>query len=112
MLNRLLLIISCVAAISGCSTAYKTGQTPDDVYFSRGRGTVTPVVNSNYSKQDRDIVMSIRDPRYRTLDYAYDDYSYSPYSYGYNYDYYYNPVYYPYPVYTTSYYCTCNCYDS
>jgi len=111
MINRILLVVTCAIVISSCSTAYRTGQTPDDVYLSSGRTVARPVAAGNYRNQDRDIMMEIRDPRYRTLDYAYDDYSYSPYNYGYNYDYYYNPVYYPYPVYTTSYYCTCNCYD-
>ena len=34
MISKLLLIFLSVVLISSCSTAYKTGQTPDDVYFS------------------------------------------------------------------------------
>ncbi len=34
MNNRLLLLILSVAAFSSCSTVYKSGQTPDDVYYS------------------------------------------------------------------------------
>jgi len=33
----LLLALSSVIALSNCTTAYKTGQTPDDVYFSPAR---------------------------------------------------------------------------
>lgn len=34
MNTKFLFLVLGVAALSGCSTAYKTGQTPDDVYFS------------------------------------------------------------------------------
>ncbi|MBK8951779.1 MAG: hypothetical protein IPM85_05095 [Chitinophagaceae bacterium] len=34
MKPQLLLLALTVAALSSCTTAYKTGQTPDDVYYS------------------------------------------------------------------------------
>ncbi|HRD57421.1 MAG TPA: hypothetical protein PK504_05200 [Ferruginibacter sp.] len=93
-------------ALTSCSTAYKSGQTPDDVYFSPAR-----VVEENEDRakeedridpEEREIRMATRDRRWR---YQYWDYDYNyncnyhPYSYGYNHGYYYNPYYYPYPVY-------------
>ena len=64
------------AIIAGCGTAYKSGQTPDDVYYSPANE------RSGYIEQDNN--------RYSR---------YSPYYYGYNHGYYYNPYYYPAPVY-------------
>lgn len=37
MKSSLLLLALVVAAMSSCTTAYKTGQTPDDVYYSPTR---------------------------------------------------------------------------
>ena len=34
MKPQILLLAITAAAISSCTTAYKTGQTPDDVYYS------------------------------------------------------------------------------
>ena len=34
MKSRFLLLVLAAAAISSCSTSYKSGQTPDDVYYS------------------------------------------------------------------------------
>lgn len=102
MKGKFLLIILAVAALSSCSSAYRSGQTPDDVYFSPARTYVeTKKENNNTetvreSAEDRVIRLGINDYRYRNLDY---DYSYNPYRYGYDYGYYYNPYYYPYPVY-------------
>lgn len=51
-------------------------------------------------RDETEIRMSVRDPRWRYYDYDYyRDYHYHPYGYGYTYGYYYNPHYYPYPVY-------------
>jgi len=109
MQSKILLIALSVAALSSCSTAYKTGQTPDDVYYSPAK----VIENDNRTeKRDRvryetegdyEITMSIRDRRWRDFrdDYSY---SYSPYNYAtcntYNYGYYYNPYYYPWAIYT------------
>ena len=37
MQAKILLIALSVAAFSSCTTAYKSGQTPDDVYYSPAR---------------------------------------------------------------------------
>ena len=34
MKQSITLLVLTVAVLSSCTTAYKTGQTPDDVYFS------------------------------------------------------------------------------
>lgn len=109
MLPKTLLIALSVIAFSSCSTAYKTGQTPDDVYYSPAREI------NNENRRDRDdrvsrntlgdyeITMGIRDRRWRDFRDEYS-YSYSPYNYAtcntYNYGYYYNPYYYPWAIYT------------
>ena len=94
-INFLLLII-ITAAISSCSTSYKTGQTPDDVYYSPARLQTDNVRreddnknvqdNSVYtSPDDRYIRRRVHNRRYR----RYDD--------GYNYPYGYNNGYNNYP---------------
>jgi hypothetical protein len=108
MQSKILLLALSVAAFSSCSTAYKTGQTPDDVYYS----PVKVVEEKNYTERkeeryeprtDYEITMSIRDNRWRDFreDYDYDN---SPYNYCYcnckSYGYYYNPYYYPWAIYT------------
>jgi hypothetical protein len=102
---KLLLIAISAVSLASCSTTYKSGQTPDDVYYSPARS----IDGSRYTKNDeprvtdyeeREIRMSTYDYRWRTLGEQYNyDYSYSPYRYGYDYGYYYNPYYYPCPVY-------------
>src|SRR5436190_21477494 len=37
MQRQILLLAITAAALSSCTTAYKTGQTPDDVYYSPAR---------------------------------------------------------------------------
>jgi hypothetical protein len=79
MQSKTLLIALSVVAFSSCSTAYKTGQTPDDVYYSPAR----VIENDNRSeraeqvnnapKDDYEITMSIRDHRWRNFR---DDYEY------------------------------------
>lgn len=110
---KILLIALSAAAFSSCSTAYKSGQTPDDVYFSPVR-VVDETRNDDRkrdearqeetSADDARIRMQIRDRRWRDFDNDYDySYNNSPYKYCTcncnNYGYYYNPVYYSRPVY-------------
>lgn len=109
MQPKILLIALSVAAFSSCSTAYKTGQTPDDVYYS----PVKPVEEKKYTEREDDrrpvnndyeITMTIRDQRWRSFREDYD-YDYSPYNYTckrIGYGYYYNPYYYPWAIYTTA----------
>jgi hypothetical protein len=102
---KILLVALSAAAISSCSTAYKSGQTPDDVYYSPVRNVeedsrveAKKEPEKAYVYNDRQIRMATYDRRWRDFD---DDYNchYDPYHYGYNYGYYYNPYYYPSPVY-------------
>lgn len=91
----LLLVAFCVAAFSSCTTAYKTGQTPDDVYYSPGKPQDEYVVvekrdDRYYSGSDEDyyedrfLRMRLQN-RYRwsALDdyYFYNTYAYNPYGY-------------------------------
>lgn len=111
MQPKTLLIALSVVAFSSCSTAYKTGQTPDDVYFSPVRAVEVTTkqsddrnqVNRYRREDDYEITMSIRDRRWRDFRDDYN-YSYSPYNYAtcntFNYGYYYNPYYYPWAIYT------------
>jgi hypothetical protein len=111
MQSKILLFALSVAAFSSCSTAYKTGQTPDDVYYSPVKvvqetsRTERREEPQRYTvKSDYEITMGIRDRRWRDFrdDYDYDN---SPYNYCYcnckNSSYYYNPYYYPWAIYTT-----------
>lgn len=126
MLYKTLILAISVAACSSCSTAYKSTQTPDDVYYSPTRPLLDETkednrdeVVNNYTSEDREIMMGIRDQRWRYMDdpcacnwgynnsfYNYSPYGYynSPYNYSFNnrnnyYGYYYNPYYYPHPIY-------------
>jgi uncharacterized membrane protein YgcG len=100
-MNRQILLVALTAAVlSSCTTAYRSGQTPDDVYFSPAR------------PQDEYVQVNDDDDKYRYDDEYYDDrylrmkvhnrtrweylndwYYYDRYSYRYNYYYgsYYNP---------------------
>lgn len=104
---KILLLSVATVSIVGCSTAYKSGQTPDDVYFSPIRAVEekqerNDEAEKNYQSdnyEDRAIRMSTRDRRWRDLDDDYDyNGTYNPYRYGYNHGYYYNPYYYNRPV--------------
>ena len=104
MNSRFLRILFSALLFTSCSTAYKSGQTPDDVYYSPVR---TIEENNDNSKEevkqesgeDRQMRMATYDRRWRNLDDDYDCH-YDPYHYGYNYGYYYNPYYCSAPVYT------------
>lgn len=108
MQTKILLIALSVAAFSSCSTAYKTGQTPDDVYYSPARVDETVYSSERNPARyqpatDYEITMGIRDWRWRSFRDDYE-YYYSPYNFvtcnTYNYGYYYNPYYYPWAIYT------------
>lgn len=96
MNTKLLLLIAIIAGFSSCSTAYKAGQTPDDVYYSpvRPQNDYVRVHNDedknvyNNTDEDRNIRTSVRNRRWR----RYDDYDYN-YPYGVPYGNQYPPVY-------------------
>jgi hypothetical protein len=94
---KYLLLLGLIAALSSCSSAYRTGQTPDDVYYSPAPAQDTYVKTDN--QQDRDsyynrneeqeIRRGIQDSRYRSnvtlsLGYGYSPYAYDPFGYYYN----------------------------
>jgi hypothetical protein len=108
-------LLSAVVFFSSCTTAYKSGQTPDDVYFSPTRPQEEYVRrdddeekerrryrNEEDYREDRAIRMRVRNRRWSTLDDFDYSYTYRPvytpisawnnpwYFYGYN-NYYYNP---------------------
>ena len=70
MKSKILLLALTVAALSSCTTAYKTGQTPDDVYYSPTR----PQQNNDeddYVQTDKE-----DDRQYRNDSYEYSDDAY------------------------------------
>ena len=99
---KTVILILSIAFLAACNATYKTGQTPDDLYYSKPKVEKREYVqyDRETTVEDRQIRMGINNPRWRSLDYNYDyDYRYHPYAFGYGYGYYYNPCYYPYPVY-------------
>ena len=102
MKRQILLLAITAAALSSCTTAYKTGQTPDDVYFSPTRPQdeyvrVEEKEDPRYDEQyydDRYLRMKVQNrTQWNTLDdwYSYERYGYSYNPYYHNYGYYYNP---------------------
>lgn len=104
MQRQILLLAITAAALSSCTTAYKTGQTPDDVYFSPTRPQDEYVrvkekeddqERYRYDDQyydDRYLRMKVQNrSQWSSLDdwYAYD-------RYGYRANYYYGTYYNPY----------------
>ncbi len=102
---KILLIAIASVSLASCSTAYRSGQTPDDVYYSPVRAVEEDTRKEERREErvdaeEREIRMATRDRRWRDWDNDYN-YRYDPYRYGYCYSgYYYNPYYYPYPVYS------------
>lgn len=105
MNSKLLLPVIFAAAISSCSSVYKSGQTPDDVYFSPQRAYQEETrredenrdeARQQYNNEDRQIRLGINNARWRNFD---NEIAYNPYLYGYDYGYYYNPYYCSQPVY-------------
>lgn len=116
MKSTILLLAVTLAALSSCTTSYKTGQTPDDVYFSPARPQSGDeevfseqrednVLTDNYY-DDRYLRMKVRNRmRWNSLD---DWYTYDRYSLGYNY--YYGSYHNPYNSWNYYYnpYCCCH----
>lgn len=100
MKQQILHLAITALVLSSCTTAYKTGQTPDDVYFSQAKPQDEYVqVNREKDKyrynddyyDDRYLRMKVQN---RTRwDYLDDWYAYDRYGYRYNYYYgsYFNP---------------------
>jgi len=64
MKSSILLLAFAAVAFSNCTTAYKSGQTPDDVYYSPAR----PIDHDEYVRVQDD-----NDRSYRYDEYYYDD---------------------------------------
>ncbi len=104
-----ILLFGAMAALGSCSTAYRSGQTPDDVYYSPAPeqntyvSTLSEKDQNSYSyrnDEENDIRSGIENPIYRNpitfsmgMGYGYSPYSLYPYnafgnpfynSYGYN----------------------------
>jgi hypothetical protein len=100
-------IVVSLVLMSSCTTLYKSGQTPDDVYYSpirlynedddKDRDDKRNNRNQDVADiNERQIRMGINNPRWRNFD---NDFSYNPWLFGFNTGYYYNPLYCPLPVY-------------
>ena len=88
MKNNLLLLFLSLIVLSSCSTIYKSGQTPDDVYYSPVRTIAETTVRQDRREEEqqddwenRQIRRGISNPRWRYYD---NEFSYNPYSFGYN----------------------------
>jgi len=114
MNTKLLLLAFSVAAIISCSTAYKSGQTPDDVYYSPAKFEENKDKDdkeeqrndlAQQSTEERRIRQTLRDRRWRVFDnydYTFNNSPYNHWNFNQNnYGYYYNPKYYPTPIFTT-----------
>jgi len=95
MKSSVLLLAIAAVALGSCSTVYKTGQTPDDVYYSPARQTeeYVEVKKDQYRSRgyeydnpdDRYLRMKVRNPyRWNSFDdYYYNDWAYTN-SFGYS----------------------------
>ena len=121
------LFLAIVIALSSCSSAYQTAQTPDDVYYSPGKGYAGYETNNrnnnqgeyyNANPKDQYLMMKVQNPaRWSTFDdYGYDGF-YSPYSsFGGGYYSAFSPwitfgYWNPYSSYLSSYYMWNSCYN-
>ena len=96
MSPKFLLVIIAMVSLASCSTAYKAGQTPDDVYYSPAR-EVAAKKDTRSNEQKYEDYQSDTDDQYLRLKvrnrYSWsriDDYDYwydSRYNYNYNYGY-------------------------
>jgi len=99
MTRQILLLAITAAALSSCTTAYRSGQTPDDVYFSPAKPQdeyVRVKDNNEYRYADDyydDRYLRMKVHNHTQWNYLDDWYSYDRYSYNYNryYGTYYNP---------------------
>jgi len=102
-----LLLFGALAALGSCTTAYRSGQTPDDVYYSPAPeqntyvSTVSEKDQNSYGyrndDEENDIRAGIQNPIYRNsitfsmgMGYGYNPYSLYPYN-AFNNPFYYDP---------------------
>src|SRR6185369_11556507 len=98
MNSRILLLAISAAALSSCSSVYKSGQTPDDVYYSPAQQRPAYV---NTETQDQSQYHGYNDYylRFKSSNYyrwsTFDDYYWYDWRYNsYVYDPFYSPNYY------------------
>jgi hypothetical protein len=101
MKPAILLPVVLAIAVSSCTTAYKTGQTPDDVYYSAARPQADEDKTQKEERRDYTYNDDYYDDRYLRMKvrnrYQWNDlndwYNYDRYSNGFNYAFgsYYNP---------------------
>jgi hypothetical protein len=92
MKRQILLLAIIAAAISSCTTAYRTGQTPDDVYYSPTRPQDEYVREEENNTDQYRVDDEYYDDRYLRMkvqnhtrwDYLDDWYAYDRYSYRYD----------------------------
>src|SRR5690606_37424880 len=75
---KLSLFAIAAVTLASCSSSYKTGQTPDDVYYSPVREADSRVDQDRYREReeytrydDRQLRMSAYDRRWRTMNNSY-----------------------------------------
>lgn len=67
-MNRLMIVVLLASFMMGCSTVYKSGQTPDDVYFSPAMNKSSyVVVEENDEYRSENVPMSDRYLRMKSL---------------------------------------------
>jgi len=95
MKKNLVYLLLSVVVFAGCSTTYKTSQTPDDVYYSPAKKVNVTGHNESYisSSDDDYLRMKVKDhDKWSNLD---------DYNYWYDSRYYYNNYYSPYSSYAS-----------
>jgi hypothetical protein len=111
-MKSLLLLLFSVVLLTSCTTAYRSGQTPDDVYYSPGREKAEYVKASDEDNRRtrEEEYYSYEDDRYlrykirNRSKWSYlEDYYRDPYAYRYN-NYYYDPYYWNSRAYWNYYY--------
>ncbi|OIR13323.1 hypothetical protein GALL_57080 [mine drainage metagenome] len=93
-------ILVAAGFLTGCTSAYKSSQTPDDVYYSPAKYVVAKELNTTKDQREYQEYISSNDDRYLQMkvhNYDYwnslDDYSYWNDSRYYYYNSFYNPYY-------------------
>lgn len=93
-------ILVAAGFLTGCTSAYKSSQTPDDVYYSPAKYVVAKESNTSKDQREYQEYISSNDDRYLQMkvhNYDYwnslDDYSYWNDSRYYYYNSFYNPYY-------------------
>jgi hypothetical protein len=80
-------LFAAMIALSGCSSAYQSAQTPDDVYYSPGQQYASRSQSDNQGEyynanpNDQYLMMKVHDPARWS---AFDDYSYDAFYYPYS----------------------------